>query len=122
MSVHPAISAETYREKALRKFKQQPLVPVGAGSFSSSLSFRIDCCRRLHRSCCHDSRTRNRDDEDAQGSVELLQQLAACTYRRAGTHCRGGCRWLLGVRRFDSRIPDRDSRGTGQGNTGAGGV
>jgi hypothetical protein len=26
------ISGETYREKALRKFKQQPLVPVGAPS------------------------------------------------------------------------------------------
>jgi hypothetical protein len=27
---HSAVSTETYREKALRKFKQQPLVPVGA--------------------------------------------------------------------------------------------
>lgn len=30
MTTHPAISSETYREKVLRKFKQQPLVPVGA--------------------------------------------------------------------------------------------
>lgn len=30
MIAHPAVSTETYREKALRKFKQQPLVPVGA--------------------------------------------------------------------------------------------
>ena len=40
MSMQPAISTETYREKALRKFKQQPLVPVGTGAFSGSFSFR----------------------------------------------------------------------------------
>jgi hypothetical protein len=39
MTMQPAISAETYREKALRKFKQQPLVPVGTGAFSGSFSF-----------------------------------------------------------------------------------
>jgi hypothetical protein len=38
MSVHHTISTETYREKALRKFKQQPLVPVGTGAFSSPLT------------------------------------------------------------------------------------
>lgn len=32
MATHSAVSTETYREKALRKFKQQPLVPVGATS------------------------------------------------------------------------------------------
>jgi hypothetical protein len=34
MSTHPVVSGETYREKALRKFKQQPLVPVGAPSLN----------------------------------------------------------------------------------------
>jgi hypothetical protein len=34
MSTHPPVSSETYREKALRKFKQQPLVPVGAPSLT----------------------------------------------------------------------------------------
>jgi hypothetical protein len=34
MSTHPVVSSETYREKALRKFKQQPLVPVGALSLT----------------------------------------------------------------------------------------
>jgi hypothetical protein len=34
MTTHPAVSSETYREKALRKFKQQPLVPVGAPSLT----------------------------------------------------------------------------------------
>jgi hypothetical protein len=32
MTAHSAVSTETYREKVLRKFKQQPLVPVGATS------------------------------------------------------------------------------------------
>jgi hypothetical protein len=32
MTTSPTFSNETYREKALRKFKQQPLVPVGAPS------------------------------------------------------------------------------------------
>jgi len=30
MTAQSAVPTETYREKALRKFKQQPLVPVGA--------------------------------------------------------------------------------------------
>jgi hypothetical protein len=30
MTAQSAVATETYREKALRKFKQQPLVPVGA--------------------------------------------------------------------------------------------
>jgi hypothetical protein len=30
MTTHSTVSTETYREKAVRKFKQQPLVPVGA--------------------------------------------------------------------------------------------
>lgn len=34
MTTQPAVSGETYREKALRKFKQQPLVPVGAPSLT----------------------------------------------------------------------------------------
>jgi hypothetical protein len=34
MSTHPIFSSETYREKALRKFKEQPLVPVGALSLT----------------------------------------------------------------------------------------
>ena len=45
MSTHPAISTETYREKALRKFKQQPLVPVGTEHPLVHLaSVPIDCC------------------------------------------------------------------------------
>jgi hypothetical protein len=39
MSDQPAISTETYREKALRKFKQQPLVPVGATSLHAFYGF-----------------------------------------------------------------------------------
>lgn len=34
MTTRPVVSSETYREKALRKFKQQPLVPVGAPSLT----------------------------------------------------------------------------------------
>jgi len=34
MTTQTAVSGETYREKALRKFKQQPLVPVGAPSLA----------------------------------------------------------------------------------------
>jgi hypothetical protein len=34
MTTRPLVSSETYREKALRKFKQQPLVPVGAPSLT----------------------------------------------------------------------------------------
>jgi hypothetical protein len=34
MSTHPPVTGETYREKALRKFKQQPIVPVGAPSLT----------------------------------------------------------------------------------------
>ncbi|KAF8270025.1 hypothetical protein EI94DRAFT_1572365 [Lactarius quietus] len=43
MSVHHAVSGETYREKALRKFKQQPLVPP-----PSPLTDVND----YYRSCC----------------------------------------------------------------------
>lgn len=39
MTTRP-VSGETYREKALRKFKQQPLVPVGAPSLTS----RFESC------------------------------------------------------------------------------
>ena len=39
MTTRP-VSGETYREKALRKFKQQPLVPVGA----PSLTGRFESC------------------------------------------------------------------------------
>jgi hypothetical protein len=37
MTAQSAVPTETYREKALRKFKQQPLVPVGATLTLSSL-------------------------------------------------------------------------------------
>ena len=47
MSMHPAISTETYREKALRKFKQQPLVPVGTERHLFHLaSVPIDYCEQ----------------------------------------------------------------------------
>ena len=80
MSTYPVVSNETYREKALRKFKQQPLVPVGAPSPDCTCrSILID--QLTNRSGCHDSRARNRDDEDAQGSITLAEQLAARPYR-----------------------------------------
>jgi len=34
MRTHPPVSGKTYREKALGKFKQQPIVPVGAPSLT----------------------------------------------------------------------------------------
>ncbi|KAI9463989.1 hypoxia induced protein conserved region-domain-containing protein [Lactarius psammicola] len=46
MSVHPAISTETYREKALRKFKQQPLVPVGAAATTVALVIAMTKMRK----------------------------------------------------------------------------
>jgi hypothetical protein len=36
-----AVSTETYREKALRKFKQQPLVPVGATLTDLQITFEV---------------------------------------------------------------------------------
>ncbi len=123
--MNPAISTESYREKALRKFKQQPLVPVGTGTFSNSFCFRpkltATTYHRLYRGSCHDRRARNRDDENAQRPVALLQQVVACTYRRAGTHCRRRCRRLMGVRYLDSCTTAGDSS-TGQGSAGSGRV
>jgi len=46
MSVHHAVSGETYREKALRKFKQQPLVPVGAAATTVALVIAMTKMRK----------------------------------------------------------------------------
>lgn len=46
MSAHPAISTESYREKALRKFKQQPLVPVGAAATTVALVIAMTKMRK----------------------------------------------------------------------------
>ncbi|KAI0246110.1 hypoxia induced protein conserved region-domain-containing protein, partial [Lactifluus subvellereus] len=46
MNVPPAISTETYREKALRKFKQQPLVPVGAAATTLALVIAMTKMRK----------------------------------------------------------------------------
>ncbi|KAN0139255.1 Hypoxia induced protein conserved region domain containing protein [Lactarius tabidus] len=46
MTMQPAISAETYREKALRKFKQQPLVPVGAAATTAALVIAMTKMRK----------------------------------------------------------------------------
>lgn len=40
------ISTETYREKALRKFKQQPLVPVGAAATTVALVIAMTKMRK----------------------------------------------------------------------------
>ena len=99
MSTHPPASIETYREKAVRKFKQQPLVPVGAPSLTvHSRSILID--QLTNRSGCHDGRARSRNDEDAQGSIALVEQLAARPYRRTGVHSCSRCSWLMGIRHF----------------------
>ncbi|KAH9974270.1 hypoxia induced protein conserved region-domain-containing protein, partial [Lactifluus volemus] len=39
-------STETYREKALRKFKQQPLVPVGAAATTVALVIAMTKMRK----------------------------------------------------------------------------
>lgn len=48
MSTHhvPVVSSETYREKALRKFKQQPLVPVGAAATTVALIIAMTKMRK----------------------------------------------------------------------------
>ncbi|KAH9988100.1 hypoxia induced protein conserved region-domain-containing protein [Russula compacta] len=46
MIAHPAVSTETYREKALRKFKQQPLVPVGAAATTVALVIAMTKMRK----------------------------------------------------------------------------
>ncbi|KAI0267417.1 hypoxia induced protein conserved region-domain-containing protein [Gloeopeniophorella convolvens] len=46
MSLQPAVSTETYREKALRKFKQQPLVPVGAAATTVALVIAMTKMRK----------------------------------------------------------------------------
>ncbi|KAH9968108.1 hypoxia induced protein conserved region-domain-containing protein [Russula dissimulans] len=40
------VSTETYREKALRKFKQQPLVPVGAAATTVALVIAMTKMRK----------------------------------------------------------------------------
>jgi len=46
MATHSAVSTETYREKALRKFKQQPLVPVGAAATTVALVIAMTKMRK----------------------------------------------------------------------------
>lgn len=50
-----------------------------------------------HRGRCHDGRARDRDDQDAQGPVALVQQLAAVAHRRSGIDGRGHRRGFVGV-------------------------
>jgi hypothetical protein len=95
MTAHSAVPIETYRERALRKFKQQPLVPVGATSPIKHISKLLT--DKAYRGRCHDGRTRNRDDEDAKGSVALVQQLVACAHHCTGTHRRCRRRGLVGI-------------------------
>jgi len=46
MTAHSAVPTETYREKALRKFKQQPLVPVGAAATTVALVIAMTKMRK----------------------------------------------------------------------------
>lgn len=76
-----------------------------------------------NRSRRHDGRARNRDDEDAQGPITLVEQLAARPHPRAGTHDRGRRRRLVGVRHrqtWHARARRGGCRGHGQGRPGAG--
>jgi len=100
MTTHLTVSSETYREKAARKFKQQPLVPVGAPYRRLYMCRSILIYQFTNRSGCDDGRARNRDDEDAQRPITLVEQLAARSYRRAGTHNCGRRRWLMDIRYF----------------------
>jgi hypothetical protein len=73
----------------------------------------------LHRSRRHDGRARNCDDEDAQGPITLVEQLAARPYHRAGTHNRSRRRRFMGVRYCQTCARARRERGPGQGGFGA---
>ncbi len=100
MTTHPAVSSETYREKALRKFKQQPLVPVGAPSLTVHVERSVLIDQLTNRCGCHDSRARNRNDEDAKRPITLVEQLAARPYHHPGAHNCSRRTWIMGIRHF----------------------
>lgn len=74
-----------------------------------------------YRGGCHDGRARDRDDQDAQGPVALVQQLAAPAHPRARVDRRRRRRGFVGVRLgqacCDARA--RRVRGPRKGRRGA---
>ena len=50
-----------------------------------------------HRGGCHNGRARDRNDQDAQGPLALVQQLAARAHPSAGIDSRGHRRRFVGV-------------------------
>ena len=73
----------------------------------------------FHRGGCHHGRARDRNDQDAQGPVALVQQLAACAHRRAGIDSRGRCRGFVGIWLRQTSARARRVRGPRQGRRGA---
>lgn len=85
-------NGETYREKALRKFKQQPLVPLGSSNPSWGGIHMTDSRGRGPSHHVHASDgCKQTEEASVQGHELLVARSRDC----AGVHHCCGCGWRL---------------------------
>ena len=85
-------NGETYREKALRKFKQQPLVPLGS---SNSIVKRAHITGFRDRCHGHDVYAADGCEQTTEATVQGHELLATRSRDRAGAHNCCGRGWCL---------------------------